>query len=78
MQGVGSRDCVARLAVGIGGAGYTRNLDDGRVEVYASGKAAQLSQLEGYLWNGPAFSDVRGVEAREAAVVKYKDFQINR
>lgn len=56
--------------------GWVRNLDDGRVEVYASGTAHQLGEFEGWLWKGPRFSDVRGVEAAESAPENCRDFRV--
>lgn len=76
VQGVGYRDFVQRSATALGVTGYTRNLDDGRVEVYAVGQMAQLDDLSGMLWKGPRFSDVRGVEEQEAAMQQYGSFRI--
>ena len=78
VQGVGFRWFVERHANSIGVRGYTSNLDDGRVEVYAIGTKGQLDQLSGYLWKGPPMSDVRGVEEQEAAVEKISGFRIAR
>ena len=76
VQGVGFRGFVERAASELGLRGYTRNLDDGRVEVYATGPAPKLAQLEQRLAVGPRFSDVRGVEEQEAPVQKYSSFRI--
>jgi acylphosphatase len=76
VQGVGYRYFVQKTADSIGVKGYTRNLDDGSVEVYAVGNDEQLSTLAGHLWKGPRFSDVRHVEEREAAVEKISGFRI--
>jgi acylphosphatase len=76
VQGVGFRYFVERVAAELQLTGFTRNLDDGRVEVYAVGTAGQLSDLAGYLWKGPRWSDVRGVDEQEAAVLKYRGFFI--
>ena len=76
VQGVGFRYFVRNHASALGISGYTRNLDDGSVEVYAIGDPKQLSALEGFLWKGPSLSEVRGVEASEAAMVKYRGFLI--
>jgi acylphosphatase len=76
VQGVGFRYFVERVAGELGVNGYTRNLDDGRVEVYATGTEAQLAELGGYLRQGPRMSDVRGVEEMEAAVLEYRGFHI--
>jgi acylphosphatase len=76
VQGVGFRYHAQRAAIDVGVKGYTRNLDDGRVEVYAIGTPEQLSELAGLLWKGPRFADVRGVEETEAAVQQYDTFEI--
>jgi acylphosphatase len=76
VQGVGFRYFAQREAVELRVSGFTRNLDDGRVEVYAVGTSDQLADLAGRLWTGPRFSDVRGVEEHEAAVQQYDTFHI--
>ena len=76
VQGVGYRYFVERAAADLKLTGYTRNLDDGRVEVYAVGPTAKLDELSGRLNKGPRFSDVRGVEEQEAAVQQYGSFRI--
>ena len=76
VQGVGFRYFVDAWRVELKINGYTRNLDDGRVEVYAVGTADQLSELAGHLRMGPRFSDVRGIEELEAAVIEYRGFHI--
>ncbi|MCC7174711.1 MAG: acylphosphatase [Bryobacterales bacterium] len=76
VQGVGYRYFVERAAVDLGLSGYARNLEDGRVEVYAAGPPEQLSELAGYLRKGPLWADVRGVEQVEAPLVKYAGFHI--
>jgi len=47
VQGVGYRYFAQKAATGLGLTGYARNLDDGRVEVYAVGTEEKLSQLAG-------------------------------
>jgi acylphosphatase len=76
VQGVGFRYFVENVAGGLGISGYTRNLDDGRVEVYAEGSPDQLSELSGLLWKGPLWADVRGVEETEASVENWNGFRI--
>lgn len=76
VQGVGFRYFVEREAVTRGLVGYARNLADGRVEVYAAGKTEALDELEGLLWKGPRFSEVRGVESSEAAAESVASFHI--
>jgi acylphosphatase len=76
VQGVCFRGFVQKQANEIGMTGYARNLDDGRVEVYAIGTPAEHDQLKGYLWKGPALADVRGVDEQEAALEKSSGFRV--
>jgi len=76
VQGVGYRYFAQREAELLGVRGYTRNLDDGRVEVYAVGTRDQLADLAGRLWKGPRLADVRAVEELEADVQQYGVFHI--
>ncbi|MBI3679777.1 MAG: acylphosphatase [Acidobacteria bacterium] len=78
VQGVGYRYFVQRHASELGLRGYARNLEDGRVEVYAIGVQRQLSELEGLLWQGPMWAEVRAVEARDAALEECRLFGIER
>jgi acylphosphatase len=77
VQGVGYRYFAQRAAVELGLTGYARNLDDGRVEVYAAGSAAQLAALAGMLYRGPRWADVRGVEEQEAAPQTSTSFRVD-
>ena len=77
VQGVGFRWFVQKAAIDSGVSGYTRNLDDGRVEVYAVGRPEQLNELAGLLWKGPRLSDVRGVDEQEASLEKVSGFRIS-
>ena len=76
VQGVGFRYFAQRAAVELGLTGYVRNLEDGRVEVYAIGPEARLAELAGVLHRGPRWAEVRGVEEQEAAPVTFDSFEI--
>jgi acylphosphatase len=76
VQGVGYRDFAQRAAESLAVSGYARNLDDGRVEVYAVGPEKKLSELAGLLHHGPRWSEVRGVDEEQAAVQEYGSFLI--
>ena len=78
VQGVGYRWFVQKNAVALRMSGYVRNLDDGRVEVYAVGTPEQLNELAGLLWRGPRTSDVRGVDEQESAVESFVGFRVER
>ena len=77
VQGVGYRYFAQKSAQSLGLTGYARNLDDGRVEVYAAGPAARLSELAPLLHRGPRWADVRGVEEMEAVVEESGSFRID-
>ena len=74
VQGVGFRYFVEQAANALGLSGWVRNADDGSVEVYAAGNTAQLSELAGFLWKGPRWSEVRGVDESEAPVEEHEGF----
>ena len=62
VQGVGFRFFVQHKATALGLAGWARNLNDGRVEVYADGEPERLDDLGAALYVGPTGAQVRGVE----------------
>jgi acylphosphatase len=68
VQGVGYRYFAQGAAKRLGLAGYTRNLRDGRVEVYAIGPAGGLDALRADLERGPHSSSVSGVHEEQAAL----------
>jgi acylphosphatase len=78
VQGVGFRWFVQKNAGALRMSGYARNLDDGRVEVYAIGTPEQLNELCGLLWRGPRMSDVRGVDEQEAPIEVVSAFRVER
>ena len=62
VQGVGYRAFAARVARALKLRGGARNLDDGRVEVVASGAGHALDRLEAALGEGPRLSRVSRVD----------------
>ena len=66
VQGVGYRFFAANAAQRAGVKGYARNLDDGRVEVYAIGSPAQLEGFVEDLRRGPRHARVRHIGIEEA------------
>jgi acylphosphatase len=76
VQGVGYRYFAQAAASELGLVGYARNLDDGRVEVYALGPEDKLSEMAGRLYKGPRMADVRGVEEQLAEPVRHSSFEI--
>ena len=67
VQGVGFRYFTQHAAQKLGVSGYTRNLPDGRVEVYAIGPAEQLAKLRSALERGPISASVSDVSEEHAS-----------
>jgi acylphosphatase len=78
VQGVGFRYFVQQKASALALAGWVRNDDDGTVQVYAIGTANQLSELAGFLWQGPRWAEVRGVEEVEAPLEQVRGFHVRQ
>ena len=76
VQGVGFRFFVRHKATALGLQGWARNLDDGRVEVYAVGTESQLSDLAAALHLGPAMAEVRSVEQLDERVESVSGFSV--
>ena len=67
VQGVFFRASTRNEAERLGLAGSARNLDDGRVEVIASGPEDALAALERWLWQGPPSARVEDVTRESIA-----------
>lgn len=74
VQGVGFRYFVQEKATALKLHGFVRNLEDGRVEVYATGPQEKLSDLAAALHIGPRMSDVRTVDEQEEVVKEFPRF----
>ena len=68
VQGVGYRYFAQRMAVRLGISGYTRNLSDGRVEVYAIAPAESHGALRAALERGPQSASVSRVVEEETEI----------
>jgi acylphosphatase len=76
VQGVGYRDFVQRLAVGLGLAGWVFNTPKGDVEVEAQGEQRALDQLAAAMEKGPSLAHVTGVRVTWTERPAYHDFRI--
>jgi acylphosphatase len=76
VQGVGFRYFAQRAATELNLTGYVRNLEDGSVEVYASGPPDQLARFAGLLRRGPRGALVQEVDEHPAAILRYHSFVI--
>jgi len=69
VQGVGYRYFALSVAERLGIAGYAANLSDGRVEVYAIGRPAQLRTLLEELRRGPQGARVQQVVESKSDII---------
>jgi len=60
----------------LGLTGWVRNLEDGRVEVFASGDSALLDELSKWLAHGPSMAKVLNLESNLVDYQEYSDFSI--
>lgn len=67
VQGVGFRYFTQDVAERLKICGFVRNLQDGRVEVFAVGTSEQHKELRRLLERGPRFSSVAEVLEEPAA-----------
>lgn len=68
VQGVGFRYFAQRMATRLGISGFTRNLHDGRVEIYAIGTTDSLAALQTALERGPQSASVSRVAKQDAEI----------
>ena len=76
VQGVGFRYFVERAAQQLDLDGYVKNRADGSVEVYASGRTEQLSELRRRLWSGPGLARVENVEEHDTEAGQRSGFRV--
>ncbi|RMH08443.1 MAG: acylphosphatase [Aquificota bacterium] len=77
VQGVGFRAFTKRLANSYGLTGWVRNLQDGRVEVFAQGDKDVVWDFIKRLWEGPPSARVEGIEIlKEVPSHEERDFVV--
>ncbi len=76
VQGVYFRASARERARTLGLRGWARNLDDGRVEVVASGSAAALQEFAAWLAQGPTAARVETVASEVVEIATPADFEI--
>jgi acylphosphatase len=76
VQGVGYRAFCADTAMLMNVEGYARNRPDGRVEIVAEADESTLREFIEELREGPAASNIEGVEYRwEDATGEFRGFE---
>lgn len=77
VQGVGYRRFALRKAVEFKVLGWTRNLEDGRVEVMAQGEEEILNNFLTELRQGPPAAKIHNIEIRNfPGPIRYTSFEV--
>lgn len=66
VQGVYYRASTAKRAKALDLTGWVKNLEDGRVELFAQGPASQVDKLLAWCEQGPVLAKVANVDAESA------------
>jgi len=75
VQGVFFRQFIKENAERENVKGFVRNLDDGRVEVFAEGDQENVDKLIELCRKGPKHSQIRSVEVKEEKFQDMKEFK---
>ncbi len=76
VQGVGFRMSTSQQSKLLGLKGWVKNLDNGKVEVYACGEQHLIDQLKKWLTHGPSLAKVIRVVFYKADYKEFDDFSI--
>ncbi|KJY47117.1 acylphosphatase [Streptomyces sp. XY332] len=76
VQGVFFRDTCRRTALGLGVAGWVRNLPDGTVEAVFEGPEAAVARMLEWAHRGPNGADVTRVQRHEEQPEALEGFEI--
>lgn len=75
VQGVFFRQFIKENAERCDVRGFVRNLEDGRVEVFAEGNQEDVEKLIEFCKKGPKHSQIRNVEIKEEKFQDFKEFK---
>lgn len=78
VQGVFFRDFIKKSAEKLEIRGFTRNLEDGRVEVFAEGIIDNVKKMIEVCKQGPRHAQIRNVEVKDERFQGFKEFKILR
>ncbi len=76
VQGIFFRQFVKDNAERFNIRGFVRNLEDGKVEVFAEGEAENVDSLIELCKKGPKHSQIRKVDIKEEKLQDFKEFKI--
>jgi acylphosphatase len=76
VQGVFFRAFVKENAERYNVKGFTRNLEDGRVEIFLEGNSEDVNKMIEFCKKGPKHSQIRNVEVKPERFQNFKVFKV--
>ena len=76
VQGIFFRSFIKENAERYDVKGFTRNLEDGRVEIFLEGGAEDVNKMIELSKKGPRHSQIRNVEVKPERFQDFKSFKI--
>ncbi len=76
VQGVGFRYFTKYVAEELGIKGWVRNLEDGRVEIKATGPEESIRKFLNKIREGPPLAEVRHVSVEDEPLEEFTSFEI--
>ena len=76
VQGIFYRQFVKENAERYNVKGFVRNLEDGRVEVFAEGNQEDVDKLIELCRQGPKHSKIENIEIKEERFQDFKEFKL--
>lgn len=76
VQGVFFRAFVKENAEKLNVKGFTRNLEDGRIEIFLEGNVVEVNKMIELCKKGPRHSQIRNVELKPEKFQDFKNFKV--
>ena len=76
VQGVFFRAFIKENAEKLNVKGFTRNLEDGRIEVFIEGDSEAVNKMNELCKKGPKHSQIRNVEIKPERFQDFKVFKV--
>ncbi len=76
VQGVFFRSFIRESAEKNNVKGFTRNLEDGRVEVFVEGDSENVDKMVEVCQKGPKHAQIKNVQIKPETFQDFKDFKI--
>lgn len=76
VQGLSFRQFVKDNAERLDVKGFVRNLEDGRVEVFAEGDQENVEKIIELCKKGPRHARVDNIEIKEEKIQEFKEFKV--